>query len=1464
MAFVIGLALVASGPLLMTQISIRAQLAASYLLSVGRIPLAQLERNQFHATASPANVPSQNHSHGAAASHRSDALSFINAYASNLGRRVHHYQVSAAVQRQSRLSLARLGRSVLTGFRSYFWAKDLASDPSDQAPRPGDVEAIVDVDYYLDMNAHLASSLGPVLVSTIVPEKVGDSVDGCSHYFKRDGMFHMDVTGGGEFDHRLWHWPGDSLIATKTVWGIPYASVIFHVERRYMARHRAVVGFFPSVRLGLVRTLVALATLYAPRLARVDAVEVWEDDAGNEYHYAVLNVVSATAMDYYGQPTTHFTSLGICDNPDSVCIPTALFNHIKLLHRRQGPRLAVASAETIIKLACPALSNPTACAALLTEYFSVSMHKQHVTVYANKPGPRTYSFSPISYGVKDSMVAFMKPLIDEAYSPSNDRASEERAVSSRITDFQADDVPVTPKLESYMESFLSLLVPDSCAHSLHPTTVEDVYEKQARPAQRIILDQAGLIGAPVARKIKSFIKKESGGAPGDPRVISTIDGHDKLHYSRYIYAVTEYMSRFAWCMIGKTPREIAERVAAICSSARHNVVSTDFSRMDGRIKRVLRELERRFLMRLYDPQYHAQLDDLMKAQFDLRGITPTGVRYNTGSSRASGSPETAVFNTLATAFVSYMAAIESSLFGTHASEREAFDSLGAYMGDDGISHDIEVSVYSHAASMVGQVLTCDEYKPGDAGVTFLSRVFGPDVWTGSPDSMCDLPRQLSKLHTTVALPANVSAGQRLLEKMTSYYYMDLNTPVLGDMVKQYFAVTGYEPLAVDSYGLRHYHAVTDADERFPNTGADWMQDWARRALPLFDFGEFTKWLRICATVSDFLSPPLCQRARRLPGKVPVLVDDEIIRPGEPNDEIPPPKPDAPVAAAAPVSVNAVKPDKHTEPAVSLALRKEMASIVEDPPCKIDTCRSDALAGKDVCQFHSDRAAKASQAKRGRKKNVSLSPVKLGVVLLLALLAVAGGASPVDHHSLSTHTPNNIITQHAWDIKLPDATHMVTTTKRDKSKKKDKHVQQPNRQKQAKATKVRIPRQFRDAAANDYMLTLADPGLHKGARVPDTNTLPSATFCTTLDLAVNTDTNGHYVVAIEPLFNNGGLRAGIVGSTGANPGSLGLLAGPNDLPVGYVSASIFNVLSLADIAAISSTFASVRPVSASLEWIPTANALNASGMACGGTFPREQFVCKPSPPGMSGTDMFNSAFAFNVPAFSSVNDILSSEYVQSIGAVQPLKVLWKPEDYQSWTYRSTGTGVTTSLNSPNSAPVAFSPWLSANNTGLGPPVGSGLPDLYYLPFLTGQPPAPGQAEVPSPLITYPGEPWMLFALIGGQVSSVVGQLRITINWEGIAVSTGSNIVSAKISPNNPLELAQASNVIAQAPDVVFPTIPQDPGTQVLTAIAKGATHLYDGAVPQKKAISGESIFDKLGDVASKIPWGALASGALALL
>jgi len=788
----------------------------------------------------PAATP---HTHGEAAAARTAANLFVERFGRLLGRRVFYYQMSAADQRHERL-----------GSRDYRWVKDLNAEARPETPESGDLLALIDVDHYVDMPQFLNEHDGNVILFTFQPKVACAEREEYSFTFGSDQRVSYQVTGGGSYCHRVWNWSTDNIIvSTGSWWSCDAVTTAYLVDRREVDQDHELVNLSPVGRW----------TGFWAWLATWVEGTVLQHLTPADGKYIRLRCTG-------GSPKV---STGIAGTHLCATVPSSVDAAVGVASRVSGVKLTVAQTQAVTGL-------DRNEASVLTEYYRECAGTVQAEVYQPQVSVRSYQFgrtADLDFDAKPAMVPFMAPLVYNGYVPVCSKSNDERMVKARITSL-ASKATATPLMFSLMDEFVDRLIPDEIKGMGLPTDLDEVWERQARPAQRRILEEADLLDAAPLREASSFMKKEAYGEVKDPRPITTINGVDKRDYSTFCYAFAEHLKKMPWYAFGKTPQQVADRMAEVCMRAVNHVNLTDLSRCDGRISSAARDLERIAMVRFFQAQFHARMIELMRSQFNLRGRTRFGIRYWSWFARFSGSPETSIFNTLVNAFIGYMALRMMFVGGRYLTPDEAWERLGSYGGDDGLTADVDPRVYERAAAMMGQVLTSNIVLRGRPGVEFLGRVFSDSVWTGDKNSCIDVGRQLAKFHLCVSAAGLDDPLSKLTERLRSYALTDPNTPVLGEFVKRALelgvACTSDQGTVHD---MASWWAQFDRSEQFPNENVEgWMEAYVLRTLPHFDFAGFRAWLAGVKQPSELLTPPLFAVPPTTVAPVATLVVDDVL------------------------------------------------------------------------------------------------------------------------------------------------------------------------------------------------------------------------------------------------------------------------------------------------------------------------------------------------------------------------------------------------------------------------------------------------------------------------------------------------------------------------------------------------------------------------------------------------------------
>jgi hypothetical protein len=787
----------------------------------------------------------KNHTHPDAASVRSASSATIQLICGMLGVTPYFVQMSKADVRKGR-----------SGSRSYYWGKDVGVAPSEFKPPANSVVAMVDVDHYLNVPELLAQHVHTYMISSFQPTKVSGDCGEYSFTFDKENRVEYLVSGGANYSHKVWNYAGDIYtVSCRVNYGLCVRTTIYNIDRRQISPHHQIICLTPS------------KTFVCPIF---DMSCLLPGDKLQRYNVVVGEFLRLTIK----RPTDTVISTGRVGRLASATISAVDDDTIAAQVRIGRVALSIAQVKSVIE------EISTEAATILVDYHRSMCDAVTSVVFPVKESVFNYQFDPSSYDpeAKLGSVPFMNPLVGGCYAPVKHRSNDDATIKGRLLEVKPpDNMEVNDFDLTVMNEFVRFLVPEDLVGKGVPKDIDHVFERQNKPTQRNLLEQAVASAKWVVKEvIQSFQKAETYGAVKDPRNISTIPPVNKLHYSQFFYAFSvDVLKPQNWYGFGLSPKCIAERVALICSKA-SSVCLTDLSRFDGRVSKVLRMLEQMAMMRWVGEEYKAPLAELMVSQHNQRGVTKHGVQYVTGYSRLSGSPETSGFNTLDNAFMAYKALRMTQFTGGYMTPEQAWSALGIYGGDDGLTADVSPDSYVKSCESVGQSLTIAQVQRGGAGVSFLSREYSPNVWYGSPHSMCDVVRQITKLHVAPHMAPGITPFVKLHEKMAGYFMTDSNTPVIGELaslvVKKYGVV-------MNKFGIMYYFSKYPEHEQFPNENElGWMDARLAVLMPDFDFQLFRAWIAdVDKGVGNILSPPICTPAAVDLPKVtrPVVINGEV-------------------------------------------------------------------------------------------------------------------------------------------------------------------------------------------------------------------------------------------------------------------------------------------------------------------------------------------------------------------------------------------------------------------------------------------------------------------------------------------------------------------------------------------------------------------------------------------------------------
>jgi len=828
-----------------------------------------LLRHAFRATPLVATRRIEGHTHPESARSRNTASTTAEAVARVANLDPFFSQRSKADERHDR-----------RGNRSWYWDKDTPTVPTLDVPPPSSLDIHIDSDYYVDMPTMLADRPRPTLLYTFQPDDAAATREDYSFTFDANSQVDYRVTGGGHYSHPVWNYSTECIRATSWSFGfIPRATTVYMVERRRVSSDHYLVALAPVATWRGVWTLLPQLLLGTP-LRRLRT-----HDSG----FTRISLIGRTGP----EDEVHRISTARCGGFLCATIPIAADDAISTAVRIGKHDITPPSVESHIN-AHPqtpeeAVRNKQ-LALLLTEYHRIRSPGPSAVVYPVEDAVRRYQFGAYTPDARPTMQAYMTPFVHEGYAPDATQGNEQRAVDKRIIEPRTNPSPpkpkdLTPLVHTCISEFAAHCIP--IPGMLRPVEVDDIYEQMNRPTQRHMLEDAETQFAALSRRIKSFLKRETYSKPADPRVISTINTPDKRDYSRLTLALAAHFKTMPWYAFGMTPAEICARVVDVCKDADY-VEKTDHKKFDGHINYILRLVESALLHRAFPPGLHSMADDLHASQRSLRAAMPSGIKYRQEDERASGSPETSLFNTVDNAFCTYLGyrMTKDLATGDYHTPHDAWAALCRciFGGDDGVTRNLPHDSLVRAAESIGLSVESEVVRRGEFGVEFLSRQYGPDVWYGDPNSMCDLSRCLSKLHTTPPLASNVSPAQKAKQKCLGYVLTDHDTPIVGPFCAKILSL--YNDLSLDSSTatLRSWWSRYPTEHQYVNVAAPWMDHHAFGVLGL-DKHLFDAWL---ATTTTGLDPPLLV-APTPPKRTDafVVVDDEVVPPEDKSHPVAP-------------------------------------------------------------------------------------------------------------------------------------------------------------------------------------------------------------------------------------------------------------------------------------------------------------------------------------------------------------------------------------------------------------------------------------------------------------------------------------------------------------------------------------------------------------------------------------------------
>jgi len=755
----------------------------------------------------------------------------------------------------------------------------------------GDMLCFIDRDYYYDMNQVLITGV-PVVLYTFDPTSPADTSDECRYRFDDDGKVIGAVKGGKTWSHYLWNYPDDIFRVSEH--GITSSYKVYRYRCNDLLDSRSIIVLLP---IGITFSSIDARLQYRNHVSGKTAIISSFDGDGT-----IVRVATIGSYDHFTltegewdivmrDVIARMTKPGVI----SISLPRITeilaslgYDFVNKEQAAQNKLLAnnIYAALHGLDLDDPYDDTPVPYAFNIAGYHSnVDRARDDIEDGpSGKHEPDTYM------GIDDNGNGYderpktglesLAPiqLVDGAVFPARTEANMTGCIYNRITQPQTesmhflDDDALKPCL-AYLEEFTSMFLSDpdnpsslpADTTSLTPLGEEEVLARMCRPSQRQDYEQAQEYNADHREGPTIFQKAEN--CTGDSRPITQIKGISKWKFAGYVYAITEVLKKQRWYAFGKSPRDVADRVAHICAKDPDLLLAlTDYVRFDGHVSAWCRYVVRYIFNQAYkdNESYSDEVRSLTDENFYIMATTCVDEkrsRVHKYFDLNSGYQDTSNVGTLINAFVCYCALREMK----HPCP-VAWDLLGLYGGDDGVTRLDEIDVLARVVKSFGLAMEIEPIlKDSKDHVMFLSRVYSPNVFNGCPDSCADLPRQLQKLLVTEK--KGVPKSVKLWQKCFAHYLNDANTPILGEYCREVLSICadlGFKsPNCFKCSSIEEFYAINTRDTLthwavhalvfnagFPNENeGHWMDDYAAKALPSFDRKAFSAALQAAASTA---------------------------------------------------------------------------------------------------------------------------------------------------------------------------------------------------------------------------------------------------------------------------------------------------------------------------------------------------------------------------------------------------------------------------------------------------------------------------------------------------------------------------------------------------------------------------------------------------------------------------------------
>jgi hypothetical protein len=787
----------------------------------------------------------RNHSHPEAATLRCKANTFIDHFATMIGKRPYSISMSKTQRRNG-----------MNGQRYYYHAKDLQMDQYHGKINEDTIITMTDVDYYVDLNHFLDDKL--MVFYTFVPnEPAGNTTEGvyCTH---SDDTVELVMAGGARYRHPLWDFDCDHLVVHHLFYSVYYLveQINLSDDRRLILINPVRKTYGPFGRL-----------LSGKRLSRRKL-----------NHSGVAFTRFLKLSD--GKPTCYY-SIARLGNFHSCTVSSNTFTSA-LIRTDECKEPNLGQIERVFNHA--KVPNAVDAAALFFDAY-----KHHPEVFGQSPVVITQCVDQHTYQAagpniyddgKSSMRAIWPGYDSNTFSPAKSYNNDLACLDGRIKEPRNLEPKLPPIYFTFFTEFVDHLVPNNVRSCLAPLSYDEMLLRFNRPSQRQQIEATKTTMLMENPRVKAFQKAEAYAKIVHPRNISTLPMDHNFTLGQFMYPFMEaILKKTEWYAFGRTPQKISELLHKRALGTTY-VIPSDADKLDGSIRGMLRDLFAACLITAYPPEYHEHIRRLENKERYIRATTANKVKYDTGNTILSGSVITSVLGTICNAFIHYCA------LRHHHDKKEAYRALGIYGGDDGVTFDLPPNTLMRTAAKFGMSFRGEAIYAGDV-VPFLGRNY-VDPWT-TTESFCDVLRQMRKLHLT-ATPKTVPNELVLYRKAIGIMNTDWNTPFISDWAKNILRVLPNETHEARKYHMtvvdRSYWSKYAPEDQFiPCQDIDMAKDFICDSLgiTIARMEEITAIFDKATKLEDFFLCKLFSTDMKV--LIDAIVGDELVR-AQPRVTIP--------------------------------------------------------------------------------------------------------------------------------------------------------------------------------------------------------------------------------------------------------------------------------------------------------------------------------------------------------------------------------------------------------------------------------------------------------------------------------------------------------------------------------------------------------------------------------------------------